>query len=240
MADGSDLWLNTVKYSTASLIVFGIGAFLWVITYVSVLLHVRKEKFVAIPAAAVVANVSWEWLWGFFFECDLGLLFTWGYRVWAILDVFIVIALYKYGWKQLLTVTGRKYMPLAITFGIIAWFSSLWFFISEGYDMAMGATSAYIINIMMSAVYIVMVVKHPEIRKFSWTVAWTKGLGTALISVFMFMAPMTRFGAPDVPSARGFLWALCILTLALDVIFVVGFWMKLRSVDTSVATPATV
>jgi hypothetical protein len=41
MAPGSDLWVNTVKYSVPSLIVFGVGAVLWVVTYISVLLHVR-------------------------------------------------------------------------------------------------------------------------------------------------------------------------------------------------------
>ena len=121
------------------------------------------------------------------------------------------------------------------------WFISLWFFIAEGYDMSMGATSAYIINVMMSAVYIVLIVKHPEIRRFSFTVAWTKGLGTALISVFMFIAPMTRYGAPDVPVDRTFLLVLCVITFVLDVIFVAGFWMRIHPIkgEAQTSTPVT-
>jgi hypothetical protein len=235
---GSELWFNTVKYTVLQLVIFGVGGLLWVVAYVAVLINVRKNKFVQIPAAAVVANISWEWLWGFFFMPDLGMAIVWGYRAWAILDVFIVIWLFRYGAKQLLTTTGKQYLPYAIVFGLASWFTSLWFFIAEGYDMSMGATSAYIINVMMSAVYIVLIVKHPEIRRFSFTVAWTKGLGTALISVFMFIAPMTRYGAPDVPADRTFLLVLCVITFILDVIFVAGFWMRIRSVEP--ATPAPI
>ena len=231
MPPGSDLWFNTVKYSVAELAIFGAGGLLWVVAYIAVIVNVRKNQFVAIPAAAVVANISWEWLWGFFYLPDLGMAVVWGYRAWAILDVFIVIYLFRYGAKQLLTATGKQYLPYAIVFGLVGWFTSLWFFIGEGYDMSMGATSAYIINVMMSAVYIVLVVKHPEIRRFSFTVAWTKALGTALISVFMFIAPMTRYGVPDVPAERGFLLTLCVLTFILDVVFVASFWMRIRSVE---------
>lgn len=234
MTPGADMWFNTVKYTPAQLWIFCVGCFLWVICYVAVIRHALREKFLVIPAAAVVANISWEWLWGFFYKPDMGLVVWWGYRIWGVLDVAILIFLYKYGSKQLLTATGKKYFPHAVTFGLIAWFASLYFFIGEGYDMAMGATSAYIINTMMSAVYIVMVVKHPEIRKFSFTVAWTKCLGTALNSVFMFIAPLTLYGAPDVPAKRGFLLTLCVLAFILDVVFLAAFWMRLRAPDTPV------
>ena len=78
---GACLRFNTVKYTPFQLWVFCIGCGLWVVTYIAVILHVRKEKFVAIPAVAVVANITWEWLWGFAFMPDMGKAIVWGYRI---------------------------------------------------------------------------------------------------------------------------------------------------------------
>lgn len=239
MPPGSELWLNTERYTALQLLVFGAGCVLWIWAYVAVLQNVRRQQFVTIPAAAVVANVSWEFLWGFFFMPDMGKLIVWGYRAWAILDVFIVWNLLKYGDRQLLTPIGKQYFKPAVLFGIACWFTALWFFIGEGYDMSMGATSAYLINVMMSAVYIVLIAKHPEIRRFSFTVAWTKGLGTALISLFMVMAPLYRYDvpAPAAPSAKGFLLVLCAITLVLDGVYIGMFRLRLRAPDAPIGGP---
>jgi Co/Zn/Cd efflux system component len=83
----------------------------------------------------------------------------------------------------------------------------------------MGATSAYIINVMMSAVYITLLQTHPE-RKFSLVIGWTKGLGTACFSLFMFMEPLRRYG-DEALADKGFLLTLCVVTLVLDVVYVV-------------------
>ena len=88
-------WFNTCSYSVPALSFFIVGGALWFVAYVAVLYHVWKHQFVTIPAVAVVANISWEWLWGFFYVPDLGRLVIWGYRAWAILDVFIVFFLFK-------------------------------------------------------------------------------------------------------------------------------------------------
>src|SRR3954447_12462050 len=94
-------WLNTAKYSGPMLLLYGVGCFGWVVAYVGTLHKIRSRAYVEIPAAAVVANVAWEFVWGFFNQPDVGRLFSWGYRLWFFLDVFITYNLFKYGPKQI-------------------------------------------------------------------------------------------------------------------------------------------
>ena len=173
-AQGADLWLNTCKYTPFQLTVFLVGCFLWVVAYIAVIRHAFQQQFLMIPAGAVCANFAWEILWGFFFKPDLGFVVWWGYKTWGILDIGIVYLLFKYGRKQLITENGQAYFVPTILFGLVSWFCTLYFFIHDGYDTSIGANSAYIVNVVMSALYIVLVAKHPDIRKFSFRIAWTQ------------------------------------------------------------------
>lgn len=181
------VWLNTTVYTPAQLVLFAVGCLGWVVSYVAVLGRVRRNRFIEIPAGAVVANVAWEFLWGFVYTTSMGMLFAWGYRIWFFLDVFIVYMLFKYGSKQVDTPLLAKAFRPATAFGILSWGVALYFFIGGGYDTSYGATSGYILNVMMSALYCVLIVKQADnVRLFSGVVAWSKMLGTMLLSIFNF------------------------------------------------------
>lgn len=181
-------WFNTVDYSPPLLILFAIGCCGWVVSYIAVLARVRKNQFVEIPAGAVVANVAWEFVWGFVYQTNMGRLFVWGYRIWFFLDVFIVYMLFQYGWKQLDSTLLKPLFRPGAAFGIVSWGIALYFFIGEGYDTPYGAISGYILNVMMSALYVVLIAKKADrVQWFSGVVAWSKMLGTALLSVFNFI-----------------------------------------------------
>jgi len=204
-------WINTTDYSPALLILFGIGCFGWVVSYIAVLRMVRHTQFVEIPAGAVVANVAWEFVWGFVYTTNMGMLFAWGYRIWFFLDVFIVYMLFKHGWKQLDSKLLVPFFRPGAAFGIAAWTVGLYYFIGEGYDTPYGAISGYILNVMMSALYIVLIVKHADkVNLFSGVVAWSKMLGTALLSVFNFIV------RPD----DYLLMTLYAVTFVLDVVYI--------------------
>ena len=150
-------WFNTVDYTVPQLVIFALGSVGWVIAYVATTIALVKKKFVEIPAGAVVANMAWEVVWGFIYGCDTGRAFTYGYALWAIQDLFITWGLFKYGSKQVSSEYLKGWFKRACAFGIIAWFFAFYFFVGEGYDNRYGAISGYIINVMMSALYIDMV-----------------------------------------------------------------------------------
>jgi hypothetical protein len=217
----SKVWLNTTDYSTLELTLFALGCLGWVVVYLVVLRHLLRKRFVEIPAAAVAANIAWEFVWGFVYQTNMGRLFILGYQAWFFLDLFIVIGLFRYGYKQLLNPSFGPFLRPAVTFGILAWTAGLYFFVKMGYDTVTGATTGYILNVMMSALYIVVFLGLPR-ENFSYLVAWGKFLGTALISIFCFM----------VWPERPFLLTLCVVTFLLDLFYVLIFhWrMSTRSV----------
>lgn len=215
----SAAWFNTAEYSPALLVLFAIGCLGWVVAYVAVLSSVRKYRFVEIPAGAVVANVAWEFVWGFLYTTDMGLFFAWGYRIWFFLDVFIVYMLFKYGWKQLDSTLLQPFFRPGAAFGIAAWGVALFYFIGEGYDTGYGAISGYILNVMMSALYVVLIVKRADnVQWFSGVVAWSKMLGTALLSVFNFIVRPEDY----------LLMTLYTVTFAFDVLYIYVYYALKR------------
>jgi hypothetical protein len=206
-------WLNTAKYTMPQLVLFLVGCFGWVVAYVAVLMKIRKYRYVEIPANAVVANIAWEFVWGFLYRTDMGRLFVWGYRAWFFLDVFIVYCLFRDGSKQVVSPVLRRYFRPATAIAILSWGVAIYTFVGEGYDTPYGAISGYLLNVMMSALYIVLFVNQGEVRLFSGVVAWSKMLGTALLSLFNYM----------VKGDDSFLMTLCLVTLLLDLLYLAVF-----------------
>ena len=66
----------------------------------------------------------------------------------------------------------------------------------------------------MSALYVVIILRHGPLYEFSLLVAWSKMLGTALLTVFNFV----------VQAGNPYLLALCLLTLALDLLYIALFY----------------
>jgi hypothetical protein len=140
----------------------------------------------------------------------MGLLFVWGYRVWFFLDLFIVYGLFMYGDKQVLNPILKKYLRPAAVFGIVFWVAAIYFFVAQGFDTPLGLVSGYILNVILAALYILLFLRHPSGGEFSYPVAWSKGVGTALASVFCFIVD------PD----KGFLLSLCVICFILDATYV--------------------
>lgn len=210
MPDGFSAWLNLEKYTAGQILLFGVGCFGWVIFYADVVRNIVRRKFLEIPAASVMTNIAWEFNWGFVFAPDMGLLFVWGYRLWFFLDLFIVYGLFKYGDKQVLNPILKRYLRPAAVFGILFWVAAIYFFVAQGYDTSLGLVSGYILNVILAALYILLFLRHPSGGEFSYPVAWSKGLGTALASVFCFI----------VHGDKAFLLALCVICFILDATYV--------------------
>lgn len=209
-------WINTADYSPPLLLLFGLGCFGWVIAYYGVFRTIREKKYVQIPAAAVVANIAWEFVWGFFFINNLGRLFSWGYRIWFLMDVYITYCLFKYCNKQVENPILKKYARPLLVLGIVSWSFFIYFFVSQGYDTGYGAITGYILNVMMSAFYITLLLRQ-DVRNFSYLVAWSKMLGTALLSVFNII----------IKGDDHFLVSLCVITFILDVLYIALFHRRL-------------
>ncbi len=164
------------------------GFLLWGIAYAVVLVKIHKHKFVEIPAIAVCGNVTWEFLWGFVWEVDMfGGTLQWFYRLGCLMDMYILYSLFKYGHKQLqLEITKRFFKPILV-FALLSWTGFYWTFVHQGYDLPLGSNTAYLVNLVMSTVYIGLILRMSDVSGFSVAAGWLKGLGTGMVTVFCFL-----------------------------------------------------
>jgi hypothetical protein len=215
-------WINLKDYTAEEHILFAIGCLGWVITYLIVIKKTFKDKFVEIPVFAICANFAWEFLWSWVFKTNMGELYVWGYRIWFFLDCVIVYGMFKYGYKQWSDeFLAKNFKPL-ILFCLACWFSTLYFYIDIwGQPFTyMGANSGYILNVMMSLMYPILLLKMKDTTGFSLLGAWCKGVGTLLISIFCFL----RF--PE----HYWLLNLCVITAILDAAYIYIFYKKMEKV----------
>lgn len=180
------VWLNYDYYTPLQLILFGTGALFWIVNYIFIIRNIIKNKFVEMPAAVLCANFAWEFLWAWIYSPNMGFALTLGYIAWFFLDIFIVWGFYKYGYKQV-SKSVVPYYKLLFTFALVAWLVVLYFFIHQEFDNPIGANSAYVLNSMISSLYIFMFLRLEDKSVLSFTTAWTKWIGTGLISVMCIL-----------------------------------------------------
>ena len=202
--------LNLKDYAPLEHLLFAVGCLLWIIVYVFTLRSIRTKQFMDIPLATVCGNIVWEFLWSFVFFTDMGSLYQWGYRIWFFMDCAIVYGAFRYGYKQITLPSLRERAPWLFALGIACWAPVLYFYIAR-YDAPishMGAYSGYILNVMISALYIPLFLRLKDKSLFSYPSAWCKAIGNLLINLFCFL----HFN-------DGFLLSLCVLTTVFDAVY---------------------
>ena len=186
--------INFAEYSTTGLIFNGLGCILWVVTYAVLILEIRKKKFVEMPAYVAGANIGWEFVWSFIYHPNSGLLYSLSYQAAFFLDCYIFYAIIKYGTKQPMNPEARKHFKLFSLINFVFWILFCYTFRDEGYDTLNGANSGYIINVILSLQCLFMLFQVKETEDFSMLLAWSKMLGTGLISVSLFyFFPVNQF-----------------------------------------------
>ncbi len=214
---------NLKDYTPLEHVFFFSGCVAWVVIYINVIRAIRTIQYIEIPIMAVCANISWEFIWSFLFETNMGEIYVWGYRIWFILDCYILYGLLRYGWKQFINDTFKKSFHWLVFALIGCWFFILYFFIKL-YDYPitqMGALSGYIINWMMSMLFITLYTRSANKTLFSKTNNWLKFIGNLAISVFCFL----KFD-------DWFLFSVIITNTILDIAYLVIQYSTLNTSNT--------
>ncbi|MBL6445637.1 hypothetical protein JMN32_04910 [Fulvivirga sp. 29W222] len=208
--------INFCQYTVTELALIFVGTIFWVIVYFIIIRDGFKNKFVEMPVPAAASNLAWEFTWAFLVTTDLGVLFVWGLRIWFFMDLLIFYQVLKYGHKQLSTPMIIKYFkPIEIA-SVVLWTIGFYLFIVEGYDTSMGATSAYIITVIMASLYAIFYLSSNFRNYYSFTAAWCKMVGNALMSIYVFMHYPEMY----------FLQLLTVVVFILNVLYVAAFKLK--------------
>ena len=214
--DGSAAFLNLVDYSPLELILFAGGCLLWVIAYAILIRNGIKYKIIEMPAIAAASNFAWEALWSTAFKTDMGVFLIWTYRAWLVLDIGIFTMVLLYGAKLVVTPEIRRHFAAATFISMAAIGAMYYFFTAGGYDTPIGANSAYIAQLFVSAYYVLLVLQRSDFRGFSLALAFLRTIGTGMNTVFMLIH------YPD----NHWLHAMGIIAFVLDWIYISLFIRK--------------
>ena len=177
-------WFNTEAYTPLQIGMFTVGALLWVLVYVVTIRGLIRYKELAIPVIAVTLNIGCEITTAVFFVPDMGLALVLAYWAWLVLDVFIVIGLFRYGHKQIYSPYLTKRFVRLMALWIPLMFFVQYSFILE-YDLPMAPLDSFMINLVMSAAFISLFFV-PKQAANSIVIGWGKFLGTGIIGVMFF------------------------------------------------------
>jgi hypothetical protein len=200
------------------LLLFGGGALLWVIVYGIYIWQAIKHRFVELPLFGACADIGWEFSWGVLLRTNMGSLFQWGYRSWLLLDVFIFYAVLRYGRDDVETPAIRRHFVPIMLGTAIAWAALTWAMAASSLDTPTGANSAYLVNVSLSATYLLALFQRRGVVRGSFVAAWLKMLGTGVTSVFMLIYP--PYGG------NRFLQFLVVLTTLLDCGYLYALWKR--------------
>ncbi|MBB6461117.1 transmembrane-type terpene cyclase [Flammeovirga kamogawensis] len=201
-------YINLSDYTVTQQVLFFLDAIFWAVTYILVIYNAIKYKFFGIPIEAAVANVAWELLFSTVFTTNLGVLFVWGIRLWLITDAVMLFYLHKYGRKQVRVPFIFKNFNWVTSVGFVLWGLVIYGFVMQ-YGDPIGAGTGYILNIIMSTLFIFLILAHPEEKALSFSIAMWKGFGTVFVGVGIFLGE----------ESSQFVVIIAAITFALDMFY---------------------
>lgn len=168
------------------------------------------------PAYVAGANIGWGFVWSFIYHPNTGLLFSLSYQAAFLLDCFIFISVLRYGTKQPMNPETKKHFVLFSLINFLFWIFFSYTYMNEGYDTLIGANSGYIINVVLSMQCVFLLFQTKDTANFSMLLAWSRMLGTGLITVSMFIFyPQNQF-----------VQLLGVSCLVLDNVFIYILWKR--------------
>lgn len=221
MQHNLNYWVNLDAFSLQSIILCAIGWLCWISLYVYIAVGIRKNKYVEMPWVCVIANFTWEFLWGFiFYESinEIGHIFVYSYRAWCILDIYILWGVFKYGKKQIDNPEIKKYfVPFSIML-FVMWGALFGTFIAspQEFDVKWGSQSAYILNVVISVLFISLFLRQWKSRKFSKLKAYLKGIGTLAYTIAYFEFDPTNL----------FVHTIGFVVLGIDIVYLYFLYTK--------------
>jgi len=158
----------------------------WTIVYILIIIRSFKDKTYGMPFWALAFNISWEAIFSFVLISSTISLQIIINRVWLLFDVAIVIAYCMYGKREWTTQVSKKWFyPYSLLALITAYLFV--YLMSVELDHSQGRYAAFIQNLMMSWLFILMLIRRQSKAGQSVGIALFKMIGT--------LAPTIIYGA---------------------------------------------
>jgi hypothetical protein len=191
-----------------------ISGLCWTMVYILIIYRSIKDKTYGMPFWALAFNINWEFIFSAIFVSHKPEDFTQLVvnHIWLVFDIVIVVCYFLYGkkdWPQ--AISKALFYPYSLIVLITA-FLFVYLF-SVTFHSLNGMYMAFIQNMMMSWLFIVMLLRRNSLAGQSTGIAIFKMLGT--------LAPTILYGL-DYPFVL-FLGACCFIADCIYVVMVLRF-----------------
>jgi hypothetical protein len=194
-----------------------ISAIAWTLVYINCIRIGFKQKTYCIPLWALSLNFTWELWHGIFDLQELGpQLQVIINAIWASFDSIILYTYFRF---------GKRYFPENLktgwfhTWGIISLIISFlvqYAFVKEFGTIMGGGYAAFLQNLLMSVLFIIMLQNRNGTEGQSFTIAFSKCLGTLAPTILFGIIGSTAMNGPN-----RFILIIGLITFVLDVVYIV-------------------
>jgi len=207
-----------------------LSAICWSVVYVDSIRVGFKHKTFAMPFWALALNIAWEFLHTVLnFGADSFSVQTVVNGIWFFLDVFIVISFFKFGYQFFPKNIQKKWFYIWSIVGLVVSFLLQYLFIVE-FGKGKGASySAFLQNLLMSVLFIVMLVQRGSSNGQTLTIAICKCIGTIAPTILFGVVGHEIFG-----EANSFILAVGIVTAIVDVSYI---WLLAKTLKAEKQNP---
>ncbi|MEV0134050.1 hypothetical protein AB0H83_37000 [Dactylosporangium sp. NPDC050688] len=162
---------------TQSVVLTGVICVLfWMVAYVAIIYRGFKDRTYGMPVAALAANLSWEFAYGFLLDPFGDHIHTLSIPCFVI-DLVIAWQCLRYGRKEQDLPLVRRHFPAVVTAAVAIAFPIVYLGFSE-FDDPDGEYTGFGINFMMSLLFIGMLLRRDSPVGQSMYIAIGKWLGT--------------------------------------------------------------
>ena len=166
-----------LSMETLALILLVISGVAWSIVYIDSIRIGFRDKTYCMPLWALGLNICWELIYAFRGISDPSVQAV-ANAVWACCDVLIVVTYFKYGRSKLPQKAQNHFIPYSILV-FISCFVLQFAFIAHFENYVEAAQySAFLQNVAMSVMFIIMLYKRDSSEGQSMLIAVAKWLGT--------------------------------------------------------------
>jgi len=151
----------------------------WTLTYLIIIWQSHKDNTYGMPIAACIANIVWEFYYAFIAPWNsLALSIN---IIWLFLDLIILFQILKFApltFKKL----SRHYFYILVACGFLI---AIFVFHYSEQNNIIEIASAFASNLMMSALFVVMLISRGNSKGQHLYIAILKGIGTLEIIILV-------------------------------------------------------
>ncbi|RBM14410.1 hypothetical protein [Streptomyces sp. PT12] len=205
------------------------GGIAWTIAYLGIIRRGFADRTYGMPFVPLALNATWEFTFGFLEPSPWALQVVVNI-VWFCFDVVILVTYFRYGREEFARLAdARWFVPWSVA--VLAGSLAVMYLTAREFagdpDHPVDAYSALFSNLVMSMCFIGMLLRRGSSAGQSMTIAVSKAVGTAAVTVMVF---------DDVGSALVLTTGGCVL--ALDVLYAVLLRRRIREGESGQARGA--